>query len=166
MGCRPHASGELIRCLAALVSVAALSLVSCRSQPDSPEMQVRSLLERAEVAAEKRDAGALKRLVSETYTDTRGQDKDAIVRLLGFYFFRHKSIHLLTRVQTLEFPEPALAEVTVFVAMAGRPIPAAAELSRLRADLYRFDFVLASESPQDWQVVRAEWRRAKMDDFL
>lgn len=129
-------------------------------------MQVRSLLERAEVAAEKRDAGALKQLVSETYTDARAHDKDAIVRLLGFYFFRHKSIHLLTRVQTLEFPEPAQAEVSVFVAMAGRPIPAVAELSRLRADLYRFDFVLTSEGPEDWQVVRAEWRRAKMDDFL
>ncbi len=156
-------SGALLSALAAL---AALSLLSCRPEPGSPEEQLRALFSEAEEAAENRHTGALKKLVSDFYADRRGHDKQAIVALLQFYFFRHKSIHLLTQVHSTTFPEPTRAEATVFVAMAGQPIPGRDELSRLRADLHRFDFELVSESSGDWKVTRAEWRRAQVSDFL
>ncbi|MFQ5829689.1 MAG: hypothetical protein ACE5JD_11125 [Candidatus Methylomirabilia bacterium] len=141
-------------------------LLACSSEPDSPEGQVRALLDRAEVAAEKKDLGALKPLISDHYTDGLGQNKRGILGILAYHFLRNKSIHLLTRVQSVTLPEPDQAEATVFVAMAGRPIPAVEELAGLRADLYRFDFALAQEGENNWKVIRAVWRPAEIGDFL
>lgn len=151
---------------ALLAMLAAASLSACAAEPDSPEAQVRALLQRAEAAAEEKDAGALKQMVSESYGDDSGRDRQAIAGLLTFYFLRNQSIYLLTRVGKIEFPEPARARTTVLVAMAGTPIPGIEELARIRADLYRFDFSLGDEGSGDWKVTRADWRRATADDFL
>ncbi len=151
---------------AALVALTALPLLACWPEPGSPEGQLRVLFAEAEQAAEGKDTGALRDLLSEHYADRRGHDKQGIVGLIRFYFFRHKSIHLLTQIGSPSFPQPTRAEVTVFVAMAGQPISARAELARLRADLHRFDFELVSEDGGDWKVTRAEWRRAQVSDFL
>ncbi len=151
---------------AALTALALLPLLGCWPEPSSPEGQLRALFAEAEKAAEARDAGVLKDLISERYADRRGHDQQAIVGLINFYFFRHKSIHLLTRIGSPRFLQPTRAEVKAFVAMAGQPIPAGAELSRLRADLHRFDFELVRGAEGEWKVTRAEWRRAQISDFL
>lgn len=149
-----------------IVCLAALTLPACSGEPDSPEAQVRDLLRRAELAAEDRDSEELLNFVSDDYSDSRGHDKQRIIGLLNYYFFRNKSIHLLTQVQRITITEPGRAETTVFVAMAGRPISGTEELSRIRADLHRFDFVISNGGDRDWQVTGAEWRRAKVGDFL
>jgi hypothetical protein len=38
-------------------------------------------------------------------------------------------------------------------------------LTRLRANLYRFDFALEDRA-KSWQVTRADWRPAEARDFL
>jgi hypothetical protein len=139
---------------------------SSPSEPESPEARIRGLLKRAEVAAEDRDLPTLGPLVSTSYTDPRGHDKQFIEGLLSYYFLHNRSIHLLTRVQPITFPEPSRAEVTVYIAMAGSRISGVEELARLRADLYRFDFKLADEGVGDWKVTEAEWRRAQREDFF
>ena len=145
---------------------AAIALAACSAQPDSPEAQVRALFDQAETAAEEKDAGALKDLVSEQYADDDGHDRQAIAALLSFHFIRHHSINLLTRVHAIAFPEPTRAETTIFVAMGGTPILVVDDLARVRADLYRFDFELVDEGDGDWRVTRAAWRRATREDFL
>ncbi len=144
--------------LALLALLAAAWLPACGAKPDSPEAQVRALLQRAEAAAEEKRVKALKKLVSESYSDDRGQDRQAIAGLLTYYFLRNESIHLLTRVRSIEFPEPARSRATVFVAMAGTPIPGIDELVRIRADLYRFDFSLSDEGSAECRVTRAATR--------
>ncbi len=151
---------------AALTVLTALPLLACWPEPGSPEGQLRALFADAEKAAEAKNTAALKDLLSDHYADRRGHDKQAIVGLIKFYFFRHKSIHLLTQIGSPSFPKPSHAEVTLFVAMAGQPIPAGAELSRLRVDLHRFDFELLRKDEGEWKVTRAEWRRAQLADFL
>jgi hypothetical protein len=153
-------------CLPLLTLFAAVLLPACAAEPDSPEAQVHALLQRAETAAEEKRVGTLKQLVSESYSDDRGHDKQAVAGLLTYYFLRNQSVHLLTRVQSIEFPKPARAHATVLVAMAGTPIPGIDELVRIRADLYRFDFSLSDEGSDEWRVTRAAWRRAAADDFL
>ena len=49
--------------------------------------------------------------------------------------------------------------------MGGRPIPNVDSLTRLRANLYRFDFAL-EEMGKSWRVSRAAWRPAEARDFL
>ena len=140
-------------------------LVSCSPAEDSPETQVRTLLERGETAAEKKETGVLRKMISEKYSDSQGQDKRAIEAILRYYFLRNESIHLFVRIQSIAFPQPVQAQAIVLVAMAGQPIAGAQELERLRADLHRFEITLASEN-KEWKVVRAEWRRAEPGDFF
>jgi hypothetical protein len=111
------------------------------------------------------DAAAMKPLVSETYLDDRGQNKQAVVAMLTFYFMRHDSVHLLTRVESIAIPGDGTATASVFVAMAGTPILGVEHLAGIRADLYRFDFELADEDGE-WRVTGATWRRARPHDFL
>ena len=141
------------------------SVVACSPGKDNPEAQVRALIAQAESAAEKKESGALRRLVSEKYSDSQGQDKKAVEAILRYYFLRNATIHLFTRVQQISFPQPDSAQATVMVAMAGQPISSAEEIERMRADLHRFEITLARENAE-WKVIRAEWRRAEFTDFL
>lgn len=138
---------------------------ACSSGPDSPEAQVRALLQQGEVAAEKKESATLRQMISEKYADNQGQDKKAVEAILRYYFLRNESIHLLTRIRQISFPRPDIAQVDVMVAMAGQPIADAGQLERLRADLHRFEITLADEN-KEWKVIRAEWRRAEFADFL
>lgn len=162
-----------------LPGLAALILTACTAAPDSPEAQVRALLSRAESAAEKRDVGVFKELISEGYTDEQGQDRQALAGLLTYYFLRHQTIHLFTRIQSIdvadaknitfadaESAEPESARASILVAMAGTPILIVDDLERLRADLYHFDFDLVREDDGEWRVSRAAWSRATRSHFL
>lgn len=146
-----------------LLSVA--SFTGACSSGDSPEARVRALLAQGEAAAEKKESGVLRQLISEKYSDSQGQDKKAVEAILRYYFLRNQSIHLFTRIRQINFPQPDLALADVMVAMAGQPISDAEELERLRADLHRFEITLARENGE-WKVTRAEWRRAEFADFL
>ncbi len=140
-------------------------LVSCSSERDTPETQVRALLKRGETAAAKKEIGVLRQMISDKYADSQGQDKKAVEAILRYYFLRNETIYLFTRVQSIGFPEPARAEAVVLVAMAGQPMAGAEDVARLRADLHRFEITLVRED-RDWKVVRAEWRRAEPGDFF
>jgi hypothetical protein len=141
-----------------------LSVTACRSGEDSPGAKIRATIERAEAFTEAKDLGGLKDLVSDAYRDDAGQDKRAILGLLFVQFRRHESIHLLTRIDRLDI-QPAQAAVTVFTAMAGRPIPSASALPALRADLYRFDLTFTEEGGV-WRVASSKWRPADLNDFF
>ena len=140
-------------------------ICSCSSTEDSPETRVRALIQRGEAAAEKKQTGELRQMISEKYSDSQGQDKRAIEGILRYYFLRNESIHLFVRIQSIAFPQPLQAHAIILVAMAGQPIAGAQELQRLRADLHRFEITLASEN-KEWKVIRAEWRRAEPGDFF
>ena len=153
---------RLPRISAILISV---FILSCAQDAETPEAQVRKLIKEAEAAAENKNSGVLREFISEHYHDSEGRDKRTIDGIIRYYFLRNQSIHLLTRTQAITFPQPNRAETTVFVAMAGQPIPSLQELPRIRADLHRFDLVFVTEDGV-WKVISAEWRRAVVEDFL
>lgn len=139
--------------------------VSCSRNSETPEAQVRSLIELSAAAAEKKEIRALRDTISEKYSDSHGQDKKAIESILRFYFLRNESIHLLTRIQSITVTEPKQAQAILFVAMAGTPIANSLELENIRASLHRFEITFFQYDSK-WRVVRAEWRRAELGDFL
>lgn len=142
-----------------------LLVVGACSKTTTPEQRVRQFLDRAEQAAEQKDMRTLRGSVSEHYSDADGRDRRMIEGILRLYVLRHESIHLLTRIESIEFPKPSEAHVSIYVAMAARPIANAAQLAAFRADLYRFDLVLAEEDSQ-WRVQQADWRPAEPTDFI
>lgn len=152
-----------MRLLVFLVSL--LALVACRSEPETPEAQVRAWVARAEAAAERKETRAIDELVAERYRDERGLDRRSLKAMLVRHFLANRSIHLWTQIQRIELPETDRAEVVVFVAMAGGPIESLTDIAKLKADLYRFDFELAADSPGTWQLTTADWRPAEVGDL-
>ena len=129
-------------------------LAGCADEA-SPEQQVRAVIDAMERAAEARDVGDLMEHVSANYRDAQGQDRAEASRYARGYFIANQSIHLLTRIESLEFPAPDAARVKVQVGMAGRGSnPGVADLS---ADLYDFDVALVFEDGE-WKVSYADWR--------
>ena len=144
---------------------AALTLtLACADAPASPEERVRAVLAAIEMAAEARDAGALKEHVSETYGDARGNDARALAGIATFHFMQHRSVYLLTRVRHVEVSAPGEARAVALVAMAGTPIPGPEALPGLSANLYYFDVRLREEDGT-WRLTSAEWEPATADDF-
>jgi hypothetical protein len=132
----------------------ALLTAACADEA-SPDQQVRAVIESMEVAAEARNVGDLIEHISANYSDAHGQDRAEASRYARGYFIANQSVHLLTRVESLEFPSPDEARVKLQVGMAGRGgEPGAAALS---ADLYDFDLALVLEGGE-WKVSHADWR--------
>jgi hypothetical protein len=139
-----------------VISAAVAAAAGC-SQPDSPEQQVRTTIEQMELAAEKRSVGDLMEHVSREYRDAEGQGPDEIVQYVRGYMVVNQSIHLLTRIDAIEFPANDEARAKVLVGMVGRETDAV-DAWNLAADLYEFDLALVREDG-DWKVSYAKWRR-------
>jgi hypothetical protein len=141
-----------------------LALAFACSGAETPEQRVRAVLGALEEGAQQRDAGAMKEHISDAYSDENGNDKRTVTQLVAFHLLQNQSVHLLTRVQSLEIPAPAQAQASVLVAMAGAPIDGPDALLALRADLYRFDLSFREEDG-DWRIRSAQWRPAAVEDF-
>lgn len=132
----------------------------------SPEEQIRALITQAELDAEARQLDGVGSLISDEYEGPRGENKETLLNLMQFYFIRHQSIHLLTRIEEITFDEPARAEVSILVGMAGRAVESAEEFGRLRGDVYRISCTFSDEGGGAWKITRASWQRALTDDIL
>jgi outer membrane biogenesis lipoprotein LolB len=142
------------RLLRSPFSWVAFALLTACADPGSPEQQVRAVIESMETAAEARDVGDLMEHISTSYRDAQGQDRAEASRYARGYFIANQSVHLLTRIESLEFPAPDEARVKLQVGMAGRAgEPGAAGLT---TDLYNFDLVLIREG-DEWKVSYADW---------
>jgi hypothetical protein len=149
----------LIECSLALICAA------CSQPPTTPADEIRQLVAILEEAAGKKDITTLKAHISERYRDEEQRDKQALKAIFAYYFLQHRSIHVLTRIDSLSFPQPGMAETTVFAAMAATQIPDASWLPRLRADIYRFDARWEKESDGVWRLLEATWHPATTEDF-
>jgi hypothetical protein len=141
--------------LAATAAAATVLLLGGCGSKESPEERVRAVITKAEEGAEARDLSAVMDLVSDRYADTRGQDKQSIRALLHGYFVINQSVHLLVRIEDLEFPADETAQARVTVGMLGRQ---AQEDWSFAAEAYEFDVRLALEDGE-WLLTSAEWRR-------
>lgn len=142
-----------------------LLLLSGCADEDSPEQQIRNMIDAAAEAVEQRALVEAKSFISPDYLDRQQRTRRDITRLLAGYFLRHKSIHLLTQINRIELPQKDRAQLLMFVAMAGRPIEDVKQLIAFRADLFRIDLQLVLVAG-DWRVQSGRWRRANSSDFL
>ena len=135
--------------------VIGLLLAAC-SDPQSAEQRVRGVIEGMQAAAEARDDSDFMAFVSADFRNPEGQMFDDVQRYLRGYLLTHQSVHLLARIERLEFPVPEEAHVALSVAMAGTQAGGGA--LDLTAGSYEFDLVLREDAGK-WQVINASWRR-------
>jgi hypothetical protein len=163
---RTKETNPIIRVL--LISIGVLCTIlsfGCGQNGDSPEQRIRDDLTALEQAAEEKDLGTLKGAILDSYNDNEGYDKKSVTQLIRLNFLRQQSIHLLTRIKSIELTDVTNANAVVYVAMAGRPLEDTGALVNLSADLFRFQVELV-EQGGEWKVARAQWRRATPDEFL
>ena len=148
-----------------LVSLLALA-VACSEPVQEPEQQIRDLVGEIERASRDKDIQALKDMVSASYSDRVGRKQENLHSLIKLHYLRRRDVFLLTRIETLELPAPGRAKFSLLAALAGTPLESEATLRDVRADLYRFELELRDEGSGRWRVVSADWRPARLDDFL
>jgi hypothetical protein len=152
--------------LAVLFCVLLISgLVACGGEPATPEERVRAWLWAGETAAENGRLRVLMEMISARYKDGEGRNRRGVVQLLAGHFRRHRSIHVLTRIERIAFPTQGQAQVVLYAAMAASPIEGAQSLTNMRADLQRFELDLADEDGE-WKLLSAAWRPASTQDFI
>ncbi len=149
-----------------LLAVALLGLlVGCDRPPETQEARIRALFSDVERASRERDLVTLKDMISQSYSDTSGRDKEDVGAILTAYYLRRGSIYVLTRVRGLELQEDARAHASVLAGLARAPTLDFGKLRRPQADIYVFDLDLAEEEDERWRVTRASWRPARPADL-
>lgn len=142
-----------------------LFLAGCGSEPDSPEAQVRTVINALQAAVERRSVKDAAAWIHPEYRDPRHANKREAVATLFAYLRRHRQIHLFTLVDALEVDSShQSASVSVLVAMAGVPLTSLETVISVRADLYRFDLVLVHDGG-DWLIREAGWQRVRPGDL-
>jgi hypothetical protein len=155
-----------MRAIPGIVLLLAVVLLTsaCRDNPDSPEDQIRRLIEAGVQAAENRSVDGLSKLVHGDYIDQQGRNRKQLGLLLRAYFLRHSNIHLFTRIDNIEILADNQASVSLHVAMAGSVISDVSALASLRARVYRFELQLTRQDG-DWLLRHASWAPASIGAF-
>jgi len=147
---------SILLCLAFVVS-------SCSDDAMTREEEIRQYINQGVEAAEKRSSSNLADLIDDSYRDQKGLAKLQVKKMLSIYFFRHKNIHLFTKIREIKFHSDDEATVTLHVAMAGSVISDASMLSNLTATIYKFELQLIKKD--EWLLHKAKWQRAGLHDM-
>jgi hypothetical protein len=142
----------------ALGLASALAVFATGCGANDPEAEIRALLAAAEEAAEARDVGFFSGVLADGYRDTRGNDREAMLRTLRGYFIANQRIEVLSRVDEIVIEADGSARAVVHAGMAGRRADAAL-IDGIDVDLYRFELSLVDDGG-GWQVINADFRRA------
>ena len=128
-------------------------LTACGGGPSAgPEEALRLWVANAETAAEDLDRRSLVATISENYADARGNDRDAIDKLLRFYFLRQKAILLVMKIDEMTITDGTAAEILLTVAGIGTTSRALG----VNADAYRFSLELEMDE-DEWMLIGARW---------
>jgi len=149
-----------------LAAISAAILLAACGGPELPaEEQIRILNGEAETAVEAKDVGTLKDFIADDYSDERGYDKNAMVRIAQLYLLGHQAVYAHTLIKSLVIIDENNAAAEVLAALAGQPISSADQLFDMRADLIRFEVGYVFDG-DEWRVHNLKWRRAMVEDFL
>jgi len=92
-------------------------------------------------------------LVSVDYADPDGRDATELAQYVRGYLLIHPTIHLLTRINSIDFPYRDLARVQVTVGSLARESGGETSFD-LAADVHEFEIELVREDDH-WRVRRA-----------
>lgn len=157
----PQVGRLCLNATAGLLVAAAGALVAGCGAPDTPEARVRAVIVAGEAAAEARDLGGLLEQVSPEFRDEHGGGREELKQYLRGYLVTHPSVHVLTRVESVEFPYRDYARVQLTVGTLGRETASATSFE-LAADVNDVALELRLEG-DEWRVVRAAWGPRRRD---
>ena len=140
-----------------------LLLIQACSEDDSAEDQIRRFIDRGVQAIEARSVDDFSELLHANFVDQKGNNLEQSARLMRALYFRHKNIHLFSRIDNIEMLSANKASVSLYVAMASTVISDVSALSSLSARIYRFELQLVKQD--DWLLRHASWEPANISAF-
>jgi hypothetical protein len=123
-----------------------------------PEPELRAWVDTAEAYAEDKDRRGLLSMISESYADGRGNDREKVGDIMRIYFMRQQAVAMLTSIDDIVIMGDSAAKVNVTVGMAGTDASALG----VRADAYQFELDLEKHD-EDWLLNSARWGKAGRD---
>lgn len=129
-----------------------LLLGGCGGPASAPEEELRAWVAAGVDAAENERRRELIGMISSSYADNRGYDRERIDKLLQAYFFRQDRISLLPRIEEITVYDDTAAKIVMTVGMAGTNDG----VLGFSADAYRFAFELEKDA-DDWLLISARW---------
>ena len=138
-----------------VLALLCLSLLACGDRP-TPEQQVRAVIAAGAAAAEARNLSGMMALVSPRYQDANGGSAVELARYLRGYLLANQSVHVLTKIDRIDFPYRDLARVALTVGTLGREAVAGATFD-LAANVHEVHLELQLERGE-WKVTRADWK--------
>lgn len=154
--------------LALLAAMAVATAVVLSGDDDDPEAQIRAALDRAVMAAEKRDVGGVMEIVSERF-ESPSYSRDDLRRGL-FVQLRNdtawKRVVLAdvdVELESAAAPERAQVRLKAILAKGESKDGTWRDLAPSDASVYRFDLDFALEDG-DWRVRQVAYRRAGLAD--
>lgn len=139
-------------CMLFTLGTVAMLASACGDAPSGPEEELRTWVAAGVEAAENEKRRALVDMISPSYADNRGYDRERIDDLLRVYFFRQDRISLLPRIEEITVYDSTAARIVMTVGMAGTNDG----VLGFSADAYRFAFELEKEA-DEWQLISARW---------
>jgi hypothetical protein len=139
-----------------MVAASLMMLGACAAEDDNAALM--RLVADAAAAAEARDTGFFRGLISERYSDARGNDRDRVIGMIRGYFLSHESVEVVTRVNAIALRGTDAAEMAVLAGILGQRAGARL-LGGLDGRLYRLDLEFVREGG-DWRIIGAQWERS------
>lgn len=127
-------------------------LAGCGGPEEGPEQALRAWVADAVAAAEDKDRRGLLDKISGNYADARGNDREAIDRMLRIYFLRQQQVVLVSKIDEIRLNADTAADIMMTVGMAGTNSGALG----FRADAYQFRFELEHDG-DEWLLIGARW---------
>lgn len=135
--------------------LAAAALTGACGPGGGPEQELRSLIDEAEAAAESRDTGHFRGLISRDYVDARGNSRDDLINWLRGYFLTHQRVEIVTRVEDIDVSRDEVANIGLaIVSMTWR---GGERFGGFGGDVERIDLELVREAG-GWRIIGASWR--------
>ncbi len=129
---------------------------ACGGPPDAPEEALRRWVADAQAAAEREDRDALMSMLSEHYSDARGNDYDSVEQMLGFYFLRQDSVVLISKIDEITVSGASGADLAALVKLSVGMAGANDAALGFSADAYGFELEL-EQNGDDWLLIAARW---------
>ena len=129
-----------------------VGLAACGGPVEGPEQAIRAWVSEGEELAEAKDRRALVDMISESYTDARGNNHDDLENMFRVYFLRQNKVALITSIEELNIYGDTAAQMLLTVAMAGTNEGTLG----FSADAYRFEMEFELED-DEWLLTSARW---------
>lgn len=136
----------------------ALLLLSCSSDSESPEVQIKQVINAMQVQIEARNRRAFSKHVADSFTGSDGMDKEALNNLVRFHILRNQSIQIVPFVNRIESITPTEYRVEMTVFMGSKALNFQSETVRLSADKKQITaYFSKSSGSSGWRLTAASW---------